>query len=121
LSPFLFFFLFKYTRGLYIPHSLILKPALFFLDFPTTFYREDSFPSSLFLLRKELFMQNIQQQIINHINTSRFLIYILILTQFLTLSWIAIDIKKEHDEKLNKLICVQEMIPLEPIPMEELE
>lgn len=61
------------------------------------------------------------KRIIAYLNLSRFLIVGLIISQITTFCIIGHLIEEKQSEKLNEKICIEELIPLEVIPFEELK
>lgn len=61
-----------------------------------------------------------EKRVLNYLNTSRFLIIGLIVSQLLTICYINYLFETKKESELNKRICMEELIPLETIPMEEL-
>lgn len=55
------------------------------------------------------------KRIIDYLNISRFLIIGLIISQIVTFCFIGHLTNEKKQEKLNERICIEELIPLEPI------
>lgn len=55
------------------------------------------------------------KQIINYLNLSRFLILGLIISQITTFCIIGHLIEEKQNQELNERICMEELIPLEPL------
>lgn len=55
------------------------------------------------------------KRIISYLNLSRFLIVGLIISQITTFCIIGHLIEEKQKDELNQRICVEELIPLEPI------
>jgi hypothetical protein len=55
------------------------------------------------------------KRIISYLNLSRFLIIGLIISQITTFCIIGHLIEEKQNQELNERICIEELIPLEPI------
>ncbi len=55
------------------------------------------------------------KRIINYLNLSLFLILGLIISQIVTFCFIGHMIAEKQKDELNERICIEELIPLEPL------